>query len=128
MLQIIGRVATPKLVSRNCLRHFQATLITGEGIGLRIYVRYCLKKSIKSKRAFWKTWHFFWLTLTIFDVWDIPSGFMINWGTPWSLWSSEKNWSVEAMGKYNELLSLKTNFLRIKSVLFSRHAIQLEHQ
>ena len=31
MLQYIGRVATPKLVRRNCLRYLQTTLIMGEG-------------------------------------------------------------------------------------------------
>ena len=31
MLQYIGRVATPKLVSRNCLRYLQTTLIMGGG-------------------------------------------------------------------------------------------------
>ena len=29
--QYIGRVATPKLVSRNCPRYFQTILIKGEG-------------------------------------------------------------------------------------------------
>ena len=31
----------------------------GRGIGIRIYVRYCLKKLMKTKRGFGKTWHFF---------------------------------------------------------------------
>ena len=31
MLQYIGRVATPKLVSRNCLRYLQTTSIMGGG-------------------------------------------------------------------------------------------------
>ena len=31
MLQHIGRVETPKLVPRNCLRYLQTTLIMGEG-------------------------------------------------------------------------------------------------
>ena len=31
MLQHIGRVATPKLVPRHCLRYLQTTLIMGEG-------------------------------------------------------------------------------------------------
>ena len=31
MLQDIGRVATPKLVPRNCLRYLQTTLIMGGG-------------------------------------------------------------------------------------------------
>ena len=48
MLQHIGRVATPEFVPRNCLRYMQTTLIMGggggRGVGLRIYVRHCLKK------------------------------------------------------------------------------------
>ena len=31
MLQYIGRVATPKLLPRNCLRYLQTTLIMGGG-------------------------------------------------------------------------------------------------
>ena len=31
MLQFISRVATPKLVQRNCLRYLQTTLIMGDG-------------------------------------------------------------------------------------------------
>ena len=31
----------------------------GTGTGFRIYVRYCLKKLMKNKRGFGKTWHFF---------------------------------------------------------------------
>ena len=30
MSQFIGRIATPKLVPRNCLRYLQTTLIMGE--------------------------------------------------------------------------------------------------
>ena len=45
MLQHIGRVATPKLMPLNFLRYLQTTLIMGRNrIGLRLYVRYCLKK------------------------------------------------------------------------------------
>ena len=44
LLQDIGRVATPKLVPRTCLRYLQTTLIMwgggGRRIGLRIDVRY----------------------------------------------------------------------------------------
>ena len=91
MLQDIGRVATPNLVPRNCLRYLQTTLIMGEGglvsefmwgIGLGIYVRYCLKKSMKNKGRFGKTWNFFYLKPTILDVWDMSNGFMTNWVTP----------------------------------------------
>ena len=40
----------------------------------------------------------------------------------------QKNWSVKIMGRYNGFLSLKVNILSIQSVLFSSHAIFLEHQ
>ena len=41
ILQDIGRVATPKLVPRTCLRYLQTTLIMWRGgLGLRIDVRY----------------------------------------------------------------------------------------
>ena len=44
ILQHIYRIATSKLLSRSCLRYLQAALIMrGKGIGLRIYVTYCLK-------------------------------------------------------------------------------------
>ena len=47
ILQHIGRVATPKVVPRNCLRYLQTILIMGgRGIGIRIYVRYCRLFSI----------------------------------------------------------------------------------
>ena len=83
MLQDIGRVATPKLVSTNCLRYLQTTLIMGgAGIGLRIYLRYSLKKLMKNKRGFGKTSHFFYLKPTILDLWDMSNGFTTNWLTP----------------------------------------------
>ena len=42
VLQYIGRVATPKLVPRNCFRYLQTTLIIGGGgIGFTTYVSYC---------------------------------------------------------------------------------------
>ena len=48
MLQYIGRVATPKLVSR-CVKKLSQVLANNidngrRGIGLRIYVRYCRSK------------------------------------------------------------------------------------
>ena len=44
MLHDVGREAMPKLATRNCCK--LANNIDNEvrGIGLRIYVRYCLKK------------------------------------------------------------------------------------
>ena len=36
---------------RNCLGYLQTTLMMGEGVGLRIYMRYCLKKT-KAKGSF----------------------------------------------------------------------------
>ena len=37
---------------------------------------------MKNKRRLGKTWHFFYFTLTVLDVWDITNGFMTNWATP----------------------------------------------
>ena len=37
---------------------------------------------MKNQRRFGKTWHFFYLKLTILNVWDMPNGFMTNWITP----------------------------------------------
>ena len=83
MLQDIGRVATPKLVSTNCLRYLQTTLIMGgAGIGLRIYLRYSPKKLMKDKMGFGKAWHFFYLKPTILDLCDMSNGFTTNWLTP----------------------------------------------
>ena len=47
------------------------------GMGLRIYVKYCLKIWIKKKRTFPKTC-FFKLKLTVFDVWGVTNGFITN--------------------------------------------------
>ena len=38
------------------------------GIGLRIYVRFCLKKQIKNKRRLEKTGHYFLLKLTLLNL------------------------------------------------------------
>ena len=37
---------TAKRVPRNCLRYLETTLIMGEGIGLRIYVKYCRSRKV----------------------------------------------------------------------------------
>ena len=34
---------------------------------------------MKNKKGFGKTWHFFYLKLTILDVWDMLNSFMTNW-------------------------------------------------
>ena len=54
----------------------------GKEIGLKSYVRYCLKKQMKNKRGFRKTWHFFKLQLVILDNWGISNSSMTNWVTP----------------------------------------------
>ena len=41
MLQYIGRVATPKLMPRNCLRYFKTTMIMGGG-GLILEFMWCI--------------------------------------------------------------------------------------
>ena len=52
MLQHTGRVATTKLVPRNCLRYSKTTLIMeGAGIGLRIYIRYYVEISTRDKKS-----------------------------------------------------------------------------
>ena len=37
MFQHLGKVATPKLVPRNCLRYLQTALIIGGEVGRKIY-------------------------------------------------------------------------------------------
>ena len=59
VLQYIGRVATPKLVARNCLRYLQTTLIVGVEDWSQNLCEYYLKKLVKNERGFGKTWHFF---------------------------------------------------------------------
>ena len=41
MLHHTSGVATLKFLPRNCLRFLQTTMIMGEGLSVRIYVRYC---------------------------------------------------------------------------------------
>ena len=41
MLKHIGRVATPMLVPRNCLRYLQTILIMGGGGVVSDFMRYC---------------------------------------------------------------------------------------
>ena len=66
------------------LSHILASNIDngGKEIGLKIYVRYCLKKQMKNKRRFRKTWHFFKLKLVILDNCGISNSSMTNWVTP----------------------------------------------
>ena len=58
----------------------------GRGIGLRIFVRYYLKKQMKSKKRLGKTLHFFQVQLAIIYFCDMPNGFKANWVSPLSLW------------------------------------------
>ena len=128
MLQGIGRVATPKLVPRNCLWYLQTTSIMGErGVGLRIYVRYCLKNWMKNKKGLEKTCHFFSLS-PLFWMYGICQ--MVLWliGLLLDHFDPQKNWSGKIMGRYNGFLSLKVNILSTQSVLFSWHAILLERE
>ena len=37
---------------------------------------------MKNKRGFGKAWNFFYLKLTISNIWIMPTGFMTNWVTP----------------------------------------------
>ena len=56
MLQYIGRVTCVKKLSQILANNIDNW---GRGIGLRTYVKYCLKKLVKNKRGFGKTWYFF---------------------------------------------------------------------
>ena len=128
MLQHVGRVATPKLVPRNCLRYLQTTLIMGGRIiGLRIFVRYCLKKEMKNKRRFGKTWHFF-SSNGLFLIFGICQIVLRLTGFVLVHCDSQKNWSVEIMQKFNRFLSLEVNILSIQFLFSSSHVILLERQ
>ena len=124
MLQHIGRVETPKLVPRTCLRYLQTTLIMSGGDWSQNLCEVLSKRKMESKQGFGETCHLIFLIL---DIWDMPSSFMTNWVTAWSLWPSKK-WSVEIMGRYNGFLSLEVNILSIQSVIFLWYAIPLEHR
>ena len=59
MMQDIGREATPKLATTNCLKYLKTTLIMEcGGVGLRNYMMYCLKKLMNNNRGFGKARHF----------------------------------------------------------------------
>ena len=49
MLQHIGRVATPKLVPRNCLKYLQTTLMMGGGGLVSEFMCEVLSKNKKGK-------------------------------------------------------------------------------
>ena len=53
MLQYIGRVTTPKIVPRNCLRYLQTTMIMGEGDGSQ-NLHEVLSKKINEKKGGWE--------------------------------------------------------------------------
>ena len=123
MLHYIGRVATPKLVPRHCLRYLQTTLIIG-GRGLATEFMWGI---VWKKKKMEKPGIFFQLKLTNLDVWGMSNGFITNRCTPWLLWPSKKLncWNY---GEINRFLLLKVNIVSIQSVLFYRHAILLEQQ
>ena len=58
MLQHIGRVTTPKIVPRNCLRYLQKTMIMGEGDGSQ-NLHEVLSKKINEKKVVGKILAFF---------------------------------------------------------------------
>ena len=78
MLQHIGRVETPKLVPRTCLRYLQTTLIMSGGDWSQNLCEVLSKRKMESKQGFGKTCHLIFLIL---DIWDMPSSFMTNWVT-----------------------------------------------
>ena len=76
MLWHIGRVAKPKFVPRNCLRHLQESLIMREGDWSQNLCEVLSKKQKKNKRRFRKTLHFFILNspFLMFGICKIVSG------------------------------------------------------
>ena len=72
MFQHVGRVATPKLASRNCFRFWQATTILYDWSS---NISAVLSKNMKgglSQSCFFK------LKVTILDVCGVKNGFMTN--------------------------------------------------
>ena len=47
MFQYTGRVATPKLVLRNCLRYLQTTLMMQEVLLVSEFMRYCKSTGLR---------------------------------------------------------------------------------
>ena len=82
---------------------------------------------MKKKRGFEKAWNFFGLN-PLFWMFGICQ--MVLW-LFWILldhFDSQRNSSVEIIGRYNGFLSLKMNILSIQPVIFSWHLILLECQ
>ena len=77
--------------------------------------------------GFGKTCHFFSLKPLF---WIVGICQMVLWliGVLRDLFDPQNIWSAEIMYRHNGFLSLKINILSIQSVLFSWHAILLEHQ
>ena len=66
MLQHIGKVASPKLAPRNCLRYLQTTFIMVEGDWSQSLCKVLSKKI--NERGLRKTWQFFELKHTVLDA------------------------------------------------------------
>ena len=85
----------------------------GRGMGLRIYVKYCLKIWIKKKRGLSQSC-FFQLKVTILDVWGVKNGSM----TKLMNLKLKITWSVEIKRRFNGFFVTKTEYSK-HSIVFS---------
>ena len=111
MFQQVGRVATRKLLPRNCLRFLQTTTILyGEGDGSQNICEVLSKNMNKKETGFFENLlfqaetHCFWCLGC--DKWFYNK--LINLAL-------KKSWSVEIKRRFNEFLSLKLNILGIQA-------------
>ena len=113
----ISRVATGKLIPRNCVRYLQTTLIMEEG-GLDSKFKWDIVEKVKQKlKRGLELSDIFYLKLTLFNIWNIPNNSMTNGVTLWLMWSSRtlKCWNY---GEIQWIFLLQVNILRIQPVLF----------
>ena len=118
MLRYIGTIATPKLVTRNCLRYLQTTLIMGGGDLSQNLCEVLSKKVSKKWKEFWKNLTFFFSLnslLLMFAICQMVLGLI---GSLLDHFDLKENWSVYVKGWYNGFLPLKMNILSIQSMYF----------
>ena len=129
MLQDIGRVEKTEVCTKKMSQILANNIDNGvREIGLRIYVRYCLKKNKWKIKGGFEKHSFFFALNPLFLMFAICE--MVLWliGLFLSHYDPQKNWSVKVIERYHKFLSLKVNILSIQSVLFSWLTISLEHQ